>query len=76
MSEVYGYVSSRPCGCVEFVTVDDPHANVAYRAETLARVADDQKRGLTVERLPIDEVRKAARRMGECDACRPVEVAP
>lgn len=77
MGCTHGYVSSRPCGCVEFVTADDHDACVSDRRDTMDRLMQDEHRGLKVERLPLEDVRKAAGRMGYCVVCQPDgEVAP
>lgn len=46
-----GYFGIKKCGCVVAVVVDDP----LYTAHTAERVADYIARGLSVDRLSLDD---------------------
>lgn len=51
MSEGFAYVGKRPCGCVRAVTVD------AADKLTAKDVSDFIRRGLAVERVPVEDAR-------------------
>jgi hypothetical protein len=66
----HGFVSTRPCGCVNFLSMDDP-VSKTERRELERRLVELVTDGCKVERLPDAEVREAAKRFGYCDICRP-----
>lgn len=71
----HGFVSTRPCGCVNFLSMDD-HISKTDRRELERRIAELITDGCKVERLPEADVRAAAKRFGYCDTCRPVKAEP
>ena len=61
------YVGRKTCGCIVYVTVDDPNRT----AQTGKDVAEAIKLGLTVERMTIDDF-KAGRFGCKCNRQAPL----
>ena len=62
--EVMVYIGTRACGHTTFICVDKP----AYRKSTAKDVADAIGRGLSMERVPLEEGKRRLKRCdcGEC----------
>ncbi len=55
------YIARCRCGCgaLMFASVDEPEQPQAQRDDTAKEIADLVRKGFTIERMPVGEVRKS-----------------